>query len=119
MAIGGFLALAIASSIVAALLWAGRALAVVEEPPVIGCLASSDRDKLASGGFSLRDRDYFVTSMANYRKGVPRSSEWHMRGALIHLTYTTFWSQPQRDALFDDLVAKMEPCPPRDRRAGS
>ena len=114
--VGGFVVLACAVATLSAVVWVDRALAAVKESPDILCLTTKDRHRIVSGDYPLGRQDTLVVKAINFDQGVPRMAWWHLRGAVIHFTYLTFWSPSRRGDEFNGLVSRMKDCPPQQTR---
>jgi hypothetical protein len=105
------LLLASAAVAASAALWVERELAAAERAPPAACLPAAYRAVLAAGALRQEQKDALVSRAINRARGQPRSMMWwHLKGAAIHLTWTSLWPQERRRAAFARLAARMPPC---------
>jgi hypothetical protein len=106
----GLIALLCVTLALSSFLWVSRAVDRIDPWPT--CLSERDRHQWAVGNFPAAQQDRIVAMVINFQQGVPRSHLWwHLRGAVIHRTYLTFWSRDERALIFARLAPRMRACP--------
>ena len=92
-----------------------RALAAAMKAPPVLCLDAGTVAQMRTGASPLADKDLIVAETANFAMGARPAPTlwWHVREAIIHEAYRTFWSEASRAAVFDQIASRMRSCPPR------
>jgi hypothetical protein len=114
----GSLSFSAAAALAGAVVWVDRELASAEATPGIICLSSRDQARLAAGRFGIERKDLLVSKTIEFRDKPRNTLLWHLRGATIHLVYTTFRRRQQREAAFQRVVSKIRPCRWAQEEAG-